>query len=863
MPGTEIVRLYGQPEEQITVEVDPADLAELGLSVGQLAGRVGAADPKQPAGLLRSPRRDVPVEVDGAFEAIDRIRAIPLLDNGRGGVVRLGDIAVVERSWKRPMGERALAGGRESVFVAARMDRGRQVDRWAADADAVIDAFTATIGDGVVLETVFAQEAYTIDRLSDLAGNLLLGAAVVTLVVLGMMGWRSGLIVGLALPLVMSLTLAGILLTGGQLHQMAIFGMIIALGLLIDNAIVVVDETTKRLREGLSRPEAVAAAVRHLAAPLTASTLTTVLAFAPIVLLPGNAGDFVGYIGGSVILAILGSFAVSLTVIVALAGRFVRTDPDRRPTWLRDGVQLPRVSRLLQGGLRLGLSVPIATMLIAFAPALVGFSLAPTLGRQFFPPVDRDMFDLKLWLPQDAAITRTEQLVRRVHDALLEHEQIEGADWLIGASFPSVYYNLVMNRDNSPFFAQAAVTSAEATNRLIPELQAELDRRFPEAQLLVRQFGQGPPIDADVVFRLYGPDIGVLQDLGERVRRTLQAHPEVLHTRTSLPRGQPKLWLDASEDEAQLAGLSLADLADQLGAALEGVVRGSVLEQTEQLDVRVRFVDRHRRTPGSIASTNFVRLPNVEDGAVDWVPLAALGELNLRPELASITRFDGIRTNKIEGYTRDDALPIDVTRAVQADLDAAGFNLPPGYRLELGGSLEQDQEAVGNLFAFVPVLAALMVASLILATRSVRLCGVLLVVAVMSVGLALLSTWAIQFPISFNTILGTLGLIGVALNDSIVVLAAIRANPEARAGDPDAIVREVAGCTRHVFSTTLTTIGGFLPLLIFIGGEFWPSLAIVLVGGVGGATLLALLYIPAAYVCVVGRGAPRAMSNER
>ena len=215
--------------------------------------------------------------------------------------------------------------------------------------------------------------------------------------------------------------------------------------------------------------------------------------------------------------------------------------------------------------------------------------------------------------------------------------------------------------------------------------------------------------------------------------------------------------------------------------------------------------------------------------------------------------LDGERTNIVKGYTRNGALPIDVTREVLAGLEAEGFVLPTGYRIELGGAIEQDSQAKGGLITFVPILFTLVIATLILTFRSVKLALLLGVVAGLSVGLGLLATRLIDFPVSFNTILGTLGLIGLAFNNSIVVLAAIRANPRAEAGNANAIAEEIIGTTRHILSTTLTTIGGFLPLLLIVGGDFWPSLAIVLAGGVGGSMILALIFVPAVYVLMHGR----------
>jgi multidrug efflux pump subunit AcrB len=267
-----------------------------------------------------------------------------------------------------------------------------------------------------------------------------------------------------------------------------------------------------------------------------------------------------------------------------------------------------------------------------------------------------------------------------------------------------------------------------------------------------------------------------------------------------------------------------------------------VIENLEQMPVRVRYANRQRASLSKVATMQVVQSGD------DWVPLVALGEITLAPELGGITRFGGERTNIVKGYTRNGALPIDVTREVLAGLEANGFVLPAGYRIELGGAIEQDSQAKGDLITFVPILFTLIIATLILTFRSVKLALLLGVVAGLSVGLGLLATRLIDFPVSFNTILGTLGLIGLAFNNSIVVLAAIRADPRARAGDSIAIADEIVGTTRHILSTTLTTIGGFLPLLLIVGGDFWPSLAIVLAGGVGGSMILALVFVPAVYV---------------
>ena len=846
VPGTEMVRLFGAPDEQLTVLVDHEELNALGLDVAAVARLVAEADSKHPAGVLRGSRSDVLLEVDGEIDSIDRVRSIPLVEGEDQSIVRVGDVSEVRREWRDPPTDIGIVDGKRSVLVAARMGRERRIDQWSEDALAVVDDFRAMVGDGVAVETIFDQAGYTNERLAQLVGNMLVGATVVVSVVFLMMGWRLGLIVGFALPIVVALTVFSFIFTGDEIHQMSVYGMVIALGLLIDNAIVMTDEVTKRKGRGATAVQAVSQAVGHLFLPLLASTLTTMIAFMPIVLLPGNVGDFVGAIGRGVILAVGWSFVLAMTVTAALAGIFGKPSPEgTRRRWWRDGVGHHRLTAAYRWLLATSVRAPVAGIAAALLLPLTGFALVKSLGNEFFPPTDRDMFEVRVWMANDSSIYNTRDQAVAVGETVREFQEVTGVYWLVGASFPRVYYNVPMEMDNSAHFAHAIVRteSDKATKRIIAELQRRLDERFPAAQILVRQFSQGPPIQADVEYRIYGPSVGGLQDIGEHVRRTLQADPEVLVAQVTMPRGEPKLWLEADQDQARIAGLTLNEIAGQLSSSLEGRTGGTMIEDLEELPVRVRYRDERRRDLDSIASTNLVA-----PGTRGWVPLSAVGGFSLRPELGGMTRYNGVRANIVKGFTTTEALPINVARRVLSRLEADGFELPRGYRLEVGGTVEQEQEVRGQLIAPLPMLVVFMAAILILTFRSVLLAAVLGVVAIMSVGMAILSTWLIDFPISFNTFMGTFGLIGVALNDSIVVIAAIRANPDAAGGKPAAVVEAVMDTTRHVISTTLTTIGGFLPLIVIVGGDFWPSMSIVLAGGITGASIMALFFIPSAYV---------------
>ncbi|MEM9587616.1 MAG: efflux RND transporter permease subunit [Planctomycetota bacterium] len=846
LSGTDVVRRYGVPDEEITVTLDRDKLAHLGLTVAQVTARVQAADSKIPAGMFRSAERDMVIEVRGDFQTLDRIREIPLQIDRDGQAVRLGEVAVVERSYRNPPTEIGLMNGKRTVYVAARMLSDRRVDVWVNQARAVTREFQRTLSPTMQLVEVFDQNHYTSKRLGELGSNLILGAGVVMLVIFVMMGWRSSLLVGLSLPLVSAMVLFAMLVMGIPLHQMSVFGLIVAMGLLIDNAIVMVDDVAAQMKQGKPPRSAIAVTVGHLSVPLLGSTLTTVVAFLPILLLPGSVGEFVGTIATTVILALIFSLFVSMTIIPALTGWFGHFSSDKR--WYRHGLDTPRLAGILRWTVGLAVRRPMLGILLAVSLPAVGFMRLGDLGNQFFPAADRDQFHIQVWMPRGTSIWQTSRTVQRMERQIREAGGVTEVNWLVGGSVPTVYYNMIMDQDRKPSYAQAVVTakSAEHAKRLISQLQSHLDQQFPQAQTVVKALGQGPPVEAPVEVRVSGPSVAQLKRIGQDLQRMLLMTPQVVHTQTSFDVAESKLWVEADEVQTRLAGLTLGDLAVQLQSTLEGNVAGTVLEQTEELPVRLRLDDSVRADLDQIATSKIV-LPRASVGDIRWTPLSSLGDLTLKPQTASIHRRNGERSTTVKAYVDAGALAPEVTQAFLERMEAEGYELPSGYTLDIGGDAEELRSAMSNLFRFAPVLLVIMITTVVLSFRSFALAGILGGVAASSAGLAFLSLWVAGFPLGFNPLIGMAGLIGIALNDSIVVLAQIRTNAAARSGVVSAIVDEVMKTSRHVLSTTLTTIGGFVPLLIG-GGDFWPPLAIVIAGGVGGASILALLFVPAGYV---------------
>lgn len=850
--GTELVRNYGEVDEEIAVAISAEQWSGIGLSTADASGLIASNDSKVPAGVVRSEAGNLRIQVGQALDTLNAIRDIPVAVSENGDHLRLGDVATVARSWQDPPADIAHHKGEQAVIVAARMQTNLRVDTWMANARQVVADFTREYQGTVATTVIFDQNLYTHARLRDLTENLLLGSLVVVAVILFFMGNRAAGIVSLALPMSAAFTLFSLSFYGQQIHQMSIFGIIIAIGLLIDNAIVVTDEMRANLLQpDVSRLQALVQTLRHLFVPLLASTLTTVLGFMPIFLLPGNIGDFVGPIAISVVMALLGSLVISLTLIAALAARLLprgqhgeRADTPAWRLWIRRGVQLPAAAgwfrQTLTGLMRRPLLTVAATLVL---PGL-GLVLAGQLGTVFFPSADRNQFEIYLWLPAGSSIHQTRAITRDVDAYLAEQAGVRQTTWLVGGSIPSFYYNQVMTRDNTPQFAQAVVTTDTATSasRLLARLQPQLDQQFSDAQVVVRAFGQGPPIAAPVGVNIYGNDLTVLNTLGKQVRLAMSQVAGITHSTATVTIGEPELVLNTTADVSQLAGLTLTDIAQQLQDSIEGRLGGSILEGTEEIPVRVRIAAPDRDSTDALTRFPLVNAALGENNA--WVPLAALGDVALRPAISGISRVDGERVNVIQAYLLPGAFAVDANNELWRILNSPAFELPDGYRLEMEGDADKQQEALGQLATYAPVLLVLMMATLILAFNSLRLAGLLVLVAGLSLGLGMLSLWLSGLPLGFNPILGSVGLIGVAVNGSIVVIAAIKSNPAARVGDIHAIVAETVNCTRHILATTVTTVGGFIPLLLFSEGTFWPPLAVVLAGGVGFSVILSLIFTP-------------------
>ncbi|WP_122055769.1 efflux RND transporter permease subunit [Vibrio sp. Evd11] len=848
LSGTEFVDEYGMPQEEIQISLRTADAAALGRSSANIAESLEGADAKNSAGELVSAYSRFGLEIKSELDSIERIKQVPIATDSNGHIIRMEDIASVKRGEKTPQDQIAIIDGEPGVIVAARMHPDLRVDNWTSRANALISRFEQELPSNIQVNVLFNQQGYTETRLDDLGKSLMIGFGLILIVLFVTLGVRAAILVAISLPLTSLLTLSIMKMTGVPINQMSVTGLIVALGIMVDNAVVMVDTIQAYRLKGQQRAEATMNALKHLWVPLLGSTLTTVLAFAPIILMPGASGEFVGGIAITVSFSLIGSYIISHTLIAGLATKLLPkqlSDVDKKGQhhWYMTGLRIPALTRWFSSSVRFGVTHPIITIALVLLVPFTGYWSMSQLTEQFFPPSDRDMFEIQVYMPPQASIYATKNNSEKIDDIIHRYPEVERIDWLVGANFPSFYYNLQARQNNAPYFSQAMVKTEnfDQANALIPELQKVLDKEVPQAQILVRKLNQGPPFTAPVELRVYGENLDTLKAIGEDVRLILAGVPHVTHTRETLQPGTPKVWLKVDEDTAKLNGISLNQFAGMLQTTLTGRESGSVIEGSESVPIRVRVADDARE---NLAHLSNIRLPISSEVYSTGINVSTLAELELTTSRGAITRRNGQRVNTIEGYIEAGVLPQTVLNEFQKRL--ADYEMPSGYTIGFGGESAERDNSVNSLISNVAVVVVLMVLVVVMSFNSFRMSSIIFMVAGLAGGLGLLSVWIFGYPFGFTVIIAMLGIAGLAINAAIVILTELKLDKQASSGNVDAVVEAVMSCTRHISSTTITTVGGFMPLII-AGGGFWPPFAVAIVGGTVLTTLISFYFVPVVY----------------
>ena len=833
LPNVQKVELIGTVDERIYIEISPQTLANLGLDPARIAEQLQAQNVVSPAGAVQTETRAVPLRVTGQFDSVREVQELRLTVNSR--VIRLGDVARVTRGYLDPPVSTMRSGGRQAIGLAVSMKANGDVLALGTDLDATMTRLRADLPIGIEYSKVSDQPRIVKTAVGLFMRSLGEAIAIVLAVSFLSLGLRAGAVVALTIPLVLAATFLGMAYFGIDLHRISTGALIIALGLLVDDAMIAVEMMARKIDEGYDRFRAATFAYSSTAFPMLTGTLITASGFLPIATAKSTTGEYTFAIFAVVTLALLISWVIAVGA-TPFIGMYVLKD--------RSGAHHEVFDSRFYRGLRALIDacmrhrwITIAATLAAFALGLAGMNATE---KQFFPSSNRAEILIEMWLPEGASYQATEQQAKRLEAVLAKDPDVASFVGYVGNGSPRYYLSL----DQQLFranFAQFVILTQDVggRDRALARLRTALDRDFPGIRSRAFRTPLGPPVAYPVQFRVMGPDTAVLKRIGEQVAQVIRENPHTLDTHADWGERSPAIQIEIDQDKARAIGLTSAQVSRAIGGAISGVSVGTFRERDKLIEVTLRG------TPGERVSLSGVANLQIQTSLGRSVPLsqvARIGEVMEEPIIwrRSRTPTLTVRADTVEGVQAPDV-------AMQIDPKLAGIRtaLPPGYRIEIGGPYEENVKAQGSINAGMPMMLALVVGLLMIQLQSFSLTFMVLITAplgIIGVAAALLGFGQ---PFGFVAMLGVIALGGMIMRNTVILVDQIRQDLAAGASRWDA-VRE--STVRRFRPISLTAAAAVLAMVPLSRDVLWGPMAYAIMGGLIVATLLTVLFVPALYV---------------
>ena len=855
LPGVKESETWGYPRREVRVALDAGRLAELRIPLSTVIQAIGGESVNIPGGSVDAGRRRFNVKTSGSYRSLDEVRET-VIGGAAGATVRVGDVALVAWDYEEAASHARLDGKR-AVWVTANMQERQNImavrDRiWAA-----ADVAEAALPAGITLERPFDQSANVRMRLSRLGVDFMIAILLVLLTLLPL-GFRASWIVMVSIPLSLAIGATLLKAVGFTINQLSIVGFVIALGLLVDDSIVVVENIARFLRQGYTRVEAAIAATQQIFVAVLGTTATLVFAFLPVMLLPGTAGKFIRSMPSAVVLTILASLVVSLTVIPFLASIFLKEEQDEHGNIFLRG--LNRLIDVTYGRwLHRALAHPAQTLVVAAVLFAGALALIPSIGFSLFPKAGTPQFLVTVTAPDGRSLAVTDSAVAFAERALAERPQVSHTYANVGRGNPKIYYNINSQRERATYgevFALLDHYDANTTPPMLDSLRARFDA-YPDARIEVKEFENGPPITAPIELRIAGEDLDSLRAIAARLETVIAAEPGTRDVVNPLKVSRTDLALSFDRAKAGLLGVPTAEIDRAVRFGLAGLTAGRFRDSDgEEYGVTLRL-------PGD-ARKDASALDRLWVGSVTGaqIPLRQLASFRFETSPPAIQHYDGERAVTVSSQVRTGFNTDRVTRALLATLDS--FPLPAGYRIDAAGEIASRQESFGGLGAAILIATFGILAILVLEFKTFR--GMLIVASVIPLGVigGLVALWLTGYTLSFTAVIGFVALIGIEIKNSILLVDFTNHLRETGVGLREAI--EKAGKLRFVpiVLTSATAVGGLFPLAIQ-GSSLYSPLAIVIIGGLISSTLLSRLVTPVLYELLppMPEDARRAADMER
>ncbi|MEO1625758.1 MAG: efflux RND transporter permease subunit [Bacteroidota bacterium] len=836
--GVRKVKIDAYPEQEVRIALNPVKMTEMGLSLDNVEQAIQSNNANIPGGAIKVSNKLFNVKTSGAYSNIEQIKNT-VVGAFQGKIVYLKNIASVYFDYEDDR-YTARFNGERSIVLTVQQKEGFNVFDVADPIREKLSAFD--LQEDIRMEYVFDQSTGVSERINGFISNLLQGILLVGLIIFLVLGFRAASLVMLSIPFSILIGLWIVDYFELGLQQMSVTGLIVALGLLVDNSIAIIENIERFLNQGLSKKEAAIKGTSQLVAPMFSATLTTILAFVPIIMMPDTVGEFIRALPVSVIATLSGSFLIAITLAPFMARNILKA---RGEGTQQQTYSFRMLRRFVEGPYRSALSWAFRHKWLTIGFSVASFvgamSLFPLVGVTFFPKAEKPQFRITVSLPTGSNLDATDEAVRYVESVLASKENVKYYFSNIGHGNPRIYYNIIPENFNSAYSEiYVALKEYNITDfyTLLDKLR-ETFGEYPNARIDVREYIQGPPSEAPIALKIYGDNLDLLQTYSRQAEQLAQRHPGIINIDNPLANDKTDLYFDVNRDKAMMLGVPLHVVDKTIRSFVNGSTIGSFRDdQAEDYDIVMRYGFEEKFQLEDFDKISVQSLNN------RFIPLRHVSDIEFAQAPNKIAHLNTDRVASIladvgAGYTLD-----QVVAEFSQELDELDWE--EGYSYEFKGDLEKREESFGGLGTASIMALILILGVLVIQFRSFTQPLIIFSALPLAIIGSILMLLAAGVPFSFTAFIGLVSLIGIAINNSIVLVDF--ANERVRDGASIEQAAKDAAEVRFIpiVLTTMTTILGLLPLTLG-GGSMWAPMGWTIIGGLMTSTFFVLLLIPILY----------------
>lgn len=842
VPNVKKITLIGVQEKSLDVTINKDKLASYQVSTQQLLTALKQQSAMVPAGMVNTDTNNVYLRINGVFDSVDAVKNMPIRINNQ--TIRLGDIADITMTYKDPSSPQFYYEGKPAIGIAISMDAGANNIEFGNAIDTKLKELKTTIPAGLSLDQVSNQPHIVKESIGDFSQSLFEAIAIVLLVSFASLGIRIGIVVALTIPVVVSTTFVLMYENGIYLHKVSLGALILALGLLVDDAIIVVEMMSVKLEEGFNHWRAATFAYESTAFPMLSGTLITCAGFLPLALAEGMVAEFTKSLSIVVFMALILSWIASVLVSPVLGYKIIENKAEKPESeWTRRDHIMHRMKTIFyarfESLLHWALGHHKAVLLLTLGAFILSLLSFPLIKQEFFPSSTRSEIIVSMQFPQSSSIDYTQNQAKSLDALLKDNEHIDHFTTYVGEGSPRFVLTLEPELPRANFMQTIIVTkSLEDRDALFKDLQDQLNNQYPSA-LINMQFVQiGPPSKYPVMLRVSGPDASEVKTIANDVKAKMQEDKDLHNIAFDWPDTEPVAQIHIDPDKARLLGINSYAVSLHLQSLLSGTKSGEYYEGNQTIPVTFRLSGNENHNLAALSS-----LP-IQTGNGSYVPLSQIATISMSQEEGIIWHRNMMPTISIHANVGPGVLGNAKTKEIYNKLAEYRQDLPTGYTIDLDGSAEKSVTAVQKLLVPMPIMLFAIMTILMFQLKRIALMFMALFTAPLGLIGVVLALNITRTPLGFMAILGIIALSGMIIRNSIILLDQIEIHRAEGQSAREAIINSATLRFRPIMLTAIAAILGMIPLM---GSVFWSPLAIAFSGGLLVATILTLIVLPVMY----------------